>query len=194
MGDNMGRMLTALRDRRREGTDANDATAPKGSNVTGRIRRGCEGGALATLVMTVYRLPVTRSLPPSAEFRATFVAGGRPQDHPLAALVLHFAYGIGAGGVFGALVSDRASLDRERTRSFLDDSVSGPPERSGEVTVTMAGLLYGAALSVVGERFVLGRLLRTQLDDRFAFHVGHVRSGITPGAWVGTRTRREKGE
>ncbi|WP_436930858.1 hypothetical protein [Halosimplex halobium] len=162
--------------------------------MAGRIRRGIEGGALATVVMTVYRLPVTRSLPPSAEFWATFVAGGRPQDHPLAALVLHFVYGIGAGGVFGALVSGRASLDRERTRSFLDDSVSGPPDRSGEVAVTMAGLLYGVALSVVGERIVLGRLLGTEPDDRFAFHVGHVRYGVTLGAWVGTRTRREKRE
>ncbi|WP_436912271.1 hypothetical protein [Halosimplex marinum] len=190
----MGRTFTALRDRRREDTDTNDGTAPEGPDVAGRVRRGIEGGALATLVMTVYRLPVTRSLPPSAEFWTTFVAGGRPQDHPLAALVLHFAYGIGAGGVFGALVSGRASLDRERMRSFLDDSVSGPPERSGEVTVTMAGLLYGVALSVVGERLVLGRLLRTEPDDRFAFHVGHVLYGITLGAWVGTRTRREKGE
>lgn len=185
---------TVLRNERHEGTAGEESTGPQRPSVAGRIRRGLEGGALATIVMTVYRLPVTRSLPPSAEFWTAFVAGGRPQDHPLAALVLHFAYGIGAGGVFAALVSGRASLDPGRTRSILDDSVSGPPERSGEVTVTMAGLLYGVALSVVGERFVLGRLLRTEPDDRFAFHVGHVLYGITLGAWVGTRTRRENGK
>ncbi|ELZ19893.1 hypothetical protein C475_21384 [Halosimplex carlsbadense 2-9-1] len=190
----MNRESTAFAEESRPETASDGATAPRRSAVAGRVRRGIEGGALATLVMTVYRLPVTRSLPPSAEFWTTFVAGGRPGDHPLAALVLHFAYGLGAGGLFAALISDRASLDRERTRSFLDDSVSGPPDRSDEVTATMAGLLYGVALSAVGERFVLGRLLGTEPDDRFAFHVGHVLYGITLGAWVGTRTRREKGK
>jgi len=190
----MSREFTAFPEESRPETASEGPTAPRRTAVAGRVRRGLEGGALATLVMTVYRLPVTRSLPPSAEFWATFVAGGRPDDHPLAALVLHFAYGIGAGGVFAALVSGRASLNRDRTRSFLDDSVNAPPDRSDEVTATMVGLLYGVALSVVGERFVLGRLLGTEPDDWFAFHVGHVLYGVTLGAWVGTRTRRQKGK
>lgn len=49
----------------------------------GRIRRGAEGGAVATLVLTAYRLPVIRSLPPTAEFWSKFVSGDGPGQIPL---------------------------------------------------------------------------------------------------------------
>ncbi|WP_206425126.1 hypothetical protein [Halosimplex salinum] len=164
-------------------TDERTNRADEATETVGRLRRGLEGGALATFVMTAHRLPVTRSLPPTAEFWS-MVVGGTPRDHPVAALVLHFAYGIAAGGVFAALFPRRSSV-------HVDEAEYGTPDRSREVSTTVAGLLYGAVLSVVGEYVVLGALLRTDPDDRFVFHVGHVLYGITLGAWVGTRTRPE---
>lgn len=151
--------------------------------LRGRIRRGVEGGALATLVMTVYRLPVTRSLPPTAEFWSQFVSGDDPYDHPLVALVLHVLYGVAAGVAFAALVPSREPVE--------DESGVGPPSPSGEVQLTVYGLAYGLALSAFGEKVVLGTVLDVEPDDRFAFHVGHVLYGITLGAWIGTRTTEE---
>jgi hypothetical protein len=171
------------------GTERSDGRTSRSSTARSsrreRVWRGIEGGALATLVMTVYRLPVTRSLPPTAEFWAEFVSGDRPDDHPVAALVLHFAYGAAAGGLFAALLPARESVPGK-------PGSRGPPSPSGEVSTTLYGLLYGLALSAVGERFVLGTLLDIDPDDRFAFHVGHALYGITLGAWVGTRTRERR--
>jgi len=146
----------------------------------GRIRRGIEGGALATLVLTAYRLPVTRSLPPTAEFWSKFVSEDAASDHPVVALVLHVLYGVAAGVGFAVLVSSR-----EPVRS---GSGIGPPSPSGEASVTVFGLVYGLALSAFGEKIVLGAMLDTDPDDRFAFHIGHVLYGITLGSWIGTRT------
>jgi len=153
-----------------------------GTSLWHRLRRGAEGGALATVVMTVYRLPVTRSLPPTAEFWAKYVSGDHPDDHPVAALILHLAYGVVAGMAFTTLFPSREPVSAQ-------PGSRGPPSPSGEVSTTVTGLLYGLVLSVVGEWVVLGAILDVDPDDRFAFHVGHVLYGITLGAWVGTRTR-----
>ncbi|WP_436927992.1 hypothetical protein [Halosimplex amylolyticum] len=178
-------MSRAISERRE--SDAHDGRSASGGNtaLVGRARRGLEGGLLATLVMTVYRLPVSRSLPPTAEFWAQFVGSGAPEDDPIPALVLHFAYGGAAGAAFGALFRGRESVARDES---APDRPPGPPTYSGEVPTTVAGLLYGLALSAFGERVVLGTILGTDPDDRVAFHVGHALYGITLGAWVGTRT------
>jgi len=152
------------------------------ASVWHRLRRGAEGGALATAVMTVYRLPVTRSLPPTAEFWAKFVSGDHPDDHPVAALILHLAYGVVAGVAFATLFPSREPVSAQSGRR-------GPPSPSGEISATVYGLVYGLVLSAVGEWVVLGAILDVDPDDRFAFHIGHVLYGITLGAWVGTRTR-----
>jgi predicted MFS family arabinose efflux permease len=100
------------------------------------MRRGAEGGALATAVMTVYRLPVTRSLPPTAEFWATFVSGGDPADSPVAALVLHVVYGVAAGAIFAVVL-----------RTLLD---TDPDDR---FAFHVSHLLYGITLGAwVGTR------------------------------------------
>ena len=83
------------------------------------IRRGAEGGAVVTLVMTACRLPVSRSLPPRAEFRSKLVSGDDPYDHPLIALVLHAGYGILAGIGFALLLPSRDPIE--------DESGVGPP-------------------------------------------------------------------
>jgi len=151
-----------------------------GKTLRGRARRGAEGGAVATLVMTAYRLPVTRSLPPTAEFWSQFVSGDGPYDHPLIALALHALYGVLAGVGFALMASSRDPVRGE--------SGVGPPSPAGEVSMTVWGLVYGLVLSAFGETVVLRAVLDVDPDDRFAFHVGHVLYGITLGAWVGTRT------
>ena len=138
--------------------------------------------------MTVYRLPVSRSLPPTAEFWTTFVSQGNPQDATVAALVLHAAYGGVAGAVFAALLGHRRSVTDDGVEA---ESPPGPPTYTGEISTTALGVLYGTILSVVGERLVLGRLLGIDPDDRVAFHVGHLLYGIALGAWVGTRTEAD---
>lgn len=136
---------------------------------------GTVGGAIATVVMTAYRMPVSRSLPPTAEFWARYVAGGEPDDHLLAALLMHLGYGAAAGTVFGALFG----------ASRWGDATDSVREPAGVV----AGALYGLVLSVFGTRVVLARLLAVDLDgtEALVFHVGHVVYGLSLGSWVASR-------
>jgi hypothetical protein len=133
--------------------------------------RGVVGGLVATAVMTAFRIPISRSLPPTAEFWATYVSGEDAEDHPIPGIMLHLAYGAAAGGFFAPLVP--------QTGIDLVD------ERRGAV----AGCGYGLLLSVFGLRLVLGRLLGQHLsaDERFVFHVGHLVYGVTLGTWLGSK-------
>ncbi|AFZ72695.1 hypothetical protein [Natronobacterium gregoryi] len=136
--------------------------------------RGLQAGFVATLIMTAFRLPVLRSLPPSANFWAQYVSGGDPGDHPVAGLGLHLAYGTQAGAIFGGLF---ALQDAER---------SIEPEQRGLVW----GSVYGLALSALGSQLLLRELLdiRLESDELALFHAGHLVYGIALGAWVGSRT------
>lgn len=140
---------------------------------------GAVGGALATAVMTAYRMPVTESLPPTAAFWARYVADGEPDDHPVPALVLHLGYGAAAGSAFGVLFR---RFDR---RSDSDES--------REVGGVVLGALYALVLSVFGERVVLGRLLSMDLDatESLVFHVGHLVYGLSLGSWVASESTLE---
>jgi hypothetical protein len=137
---------------------------------------GAVGGALATAVMTTYRMPVSASLPPTAEFWARYVAGGEPDDHPVPALVLHLAYGASAGSAFGVL------FRRFRRRSDTDES-----REAGGLGL---GALYALLLSVFGEKVILGRLLSMDLDatESLVFHVGHLVYGLSLGSWVASES------
>jgi hypothetical protein len=137
------------------------------------VWHGVTGGIVATAVMTVYRLPVFHGLPPTSEFWAQYVGSEDADAYPLQGLVLHFAYGAGAGAVFGAvfaLVEDRLPLSRE---------VSG----------VLGGVAYSLLLSVFGSRLVFERLLDQELDGESAlvFHLGHVIYGLALGTWLSTR-------
>ena len=136
--------------------------------------RGLQAGFVATFVMTAFRLPIMRSLPPSANFWSRYVAGGEPEDHPLAGLVLHFVYGTSAGAVFGVLF---ALFDADRAIE---------PEQRG----LLWGAVYGMALSAFGSQVMLKEVLDVRLDadELSLFHAGHLVYGLALGAWVGSRT------
>jgi len=157
-------------------TDADRSSRPGRSerpSVAAEVARGIHGGAVATFVMTAFRLPLMRSLPPSANFWARLVRGGDPEDHPITGLVLHLLYGVGAGAMFGGLF---ALLDSER-----------PHQAEGRGIVW--GAVYGMGLSAFGSRVMLEALLDVELDadELTLFHAGHLVYGLTLGAWVGSR-------
>lgn len=134
---------------------------------------GVLGGIVATAVMTAYRLPISRSLPPTATFWAKFVGSGEPEDYPLLGLHLHLLYGAGGGAAF----------------AVLEERLPTPDGWSPEGATTLWGLCYGIVLSLFGERVIVETLLGQDLADheRVVFHVGHVVYGLTLGSWVGSR-------
>ena len=136
--------------------------------------RGLQAGLVATLIMTAFRLPIVRSLPPSANFWARYVRGGEPDEYPVAGLVLHLLYGTSAGAVFGFLF---AMLSAER---------SIEPEQRG----ILWGSVYGLGLSAFGSQIMLEKLLDVRLDadELSLFHASHLVYGLALGAWVGSRT------
>lgn len=136
------------------------------------LRLGVKAGTIATAVMTLFRIPITDSLPPTAHFWAKYVGGGEPDDYPVQALLLHFLYGIGAGTVFAGVFQFRAR------GSDVHE------ERQGTLWATV----YGLALSVFGTRVIFDRLLGLDLDpdERWIFHVSHAIYGLTLGAWLGS--------
>ncbi|WP_306054478.1 DUF6789 family protein [Natronococcus wangiae] len=146
----------------------------RGAHAASAAVRGLQAGFVATLIMTAFRLPILRSLPPSANFWARYVTGGDPEDHPIAGLLLHFAYGMQSGAIFGALF---ALFDADR---------SIEPEQRGLVW----GSVFGMALSAFGSQVMLKELLdiRLEADELALFHAGHLVYGLSLGAWVGSRT------
>ncbi|MDS0260658.1 hypothetical protein NDI56_14725 [Haloarcula sp. S1CR25-12] len=120
--------------------------------------------------MTVYRAPVFKALPPTAEFWARYVSGGDVEQHFVPGLVLHLLYGVVGGGVYGLLAS------------FVD--VSDPAVR--ERVSVAGGLGYGLCLSAIGSRVIFVRVLGRELqsEDALVFHVGHAVYGVTLGTYM----------
>lgn len=139
------------------------------------LLNGVVGGSVATVSMSVFREPVTRSLPPTASFLSR-VTGDEPGDHPLAAYLLHLCYGMGAGAVFGAASARAPARLRDSMRAHLS-----------------LGAAYGVALSVFGRRVVLPVLTNLDLDDDEAamFDAGHLVFGLALGSWVASRETPE---
>ncbi|MFW5905428.1 MAG: hypothetical protein ACOCUO_01110 [archaeon] len=154
---------------RRSGTEFGLSVGP-GSRVLRGLVQGVVGGLIATVLMTLYRFPVFRALPPTADFWAKYVGNGDPESYPGPGLILHFLYGGAAGGLFGAAIN---ALDLHR-------------EGEGGRSVIGLSLAYGLALSGFGTRFVFRHLLDEELetDEAVIFHVGHVMYGLTLGTWM----------
>lgn len=161
-------------------TNAEESTrsdASEGSATLGNaIKFGSLGGFIATLSMTIFRMPTSKSLPPTARFWATYVGSGEPEDYPVIALVLHLIYGV-VSGIFFALLTP----GNEDT------------EEVAESKGALLGTLYGIILSIFGMRVLLERVLDTDpdTDERLVFHISHVVYGLTLGTWVGSRFGNE---
>ncbi|WP_435180191.1 hypothetical protein [Halorussus sp. AFM4] len=174
---------------------ADRSSAAERPSDAGRLAEGTKDGLLATLVMTAYRLPVSRSLPPTAQFWAKYVAGGDPDDHPIAAIALHLLYGAVGGAVFGALTPADSPRESRTTGNPASESDSDSRRTASREALGLAwGSLYALALSVFGERVVLGGLLDEDLDvdERLVFHAGHLVYGLSLGTLYGSRTSDER--
>ena len=153
-------------------TDEPDTNATAGRRLRGLVV-GLTGGAVATVVMSAFRMPISRSPPPPAWFWAEYVGDGEPEEYVVQGLLLHVLYGTVGGGVFGVLLGPYLSgteADRERRATVL-------------------GAAYGVILSVFGVSVVLERVLGMELDpdERFVFHVSHLVYGLALGTWFGSR-------
>lgn len=164
----------------RSETVARAETSPHGSDTDSETRHwkrlrsvvlGLFGGVFATIVMTVFRMPISNSLPPTAHFLARFL-GGEPDDYTLSAFALHLAYGATGGGVYGFLFED-GDARTQAEREFRDVS---------------RALGYSFGLSLFGSRVILSNVLGMDLerDEELIFHVGHAVYGLALGAWVGS--------
>ncbi len=122
--------------------------------------------------MTVYRIPVFKALPPTAEFWARFVGGGDVEEYLVPGLLLHLLYGVIGGAAYGILASV-VDVDDPATRERLS---------------VLGGFAYGLGLSAFGSRVVFVRLLGRELqsEDALVFHVGHAVYGVTLGTFVAT--------
>jgi len=172
------RAVEGPRMRSRTNTDRRGtATRPTRSGAAAATRprtllAGVAGGVHATAVMTLYRLPIADSLPPTADFWATFVGEGRAEDYPTVGLALHVLYGAVAGLAFAPLfaaVARGSTAQRERRGVIL-------------------GTAYGVVLSGLGRIVLLAGLLDQDLesDERWIFLVSHLVYGLTLGSWLGS--------
>lgn len=142
------------------------------------IREGLVGGFVATCVMTLYRFPVFRALPPTAKFWAMYVQSGEPEEFVPEGAFLHALYGSVGGVAFGLLYTYLVS------HVDADDRLLG----------VAGGLIFGGLLSLVGTRLVLAKLLDESLneEERLVFHVGHLIYGLSLGTWMSTRQHRDE--
>lgn len=144
-----------------------------GADGFSAVKSGVKGGFIATVVMTAFRIPIARSLPPTANFWAKYIGTGGPDDYTVQGIILHLLYGVGSGIVFASLCTPQAGSEAKRVRQGI-----------------LRGAVFGLLLSVFGVKVVLKRLLDMDLDpdERLIFHVSHAIYGLTIGAWIGSNT------
>lgn len=169
-----GMDVKAALDRSASRTQADEHASSRTEHALAASVRGLQAGFVATLIMTAFRLPILRSLPPSAHFWAAYVAGGDAKDHSVPGLVLHLVYGTVGGAIFGGLfaVQDAEEAIEAEQRGLLWGSV------------------YGLCLSAFGTQVMLKEILGLELeaDELALFHAAHLVYGISLGAWIGSRT------
>lgn len=160
-----------------DGGGVDDSDSESGDGSGGRRRHpavlGFQGGLFATCVLTVFRMPISRSLPPTANLWAKYVTGGDLSDHRMVAMLLHLLYGALGGSVFAM------SFDAVDTHSPVGTEMDG----------LLFGVLASIPFSLFGTRVVLSRVLGMDMDadEVMIFHAGHLVYGIAIGAWIGSR-------
>jgi hypothetical protein len=132
---------------------------------------GLAGGLVATLVMTLLMLVMgDGGPPPTARLVAKF-AGGEPDAYAMPGMLLHFAYGIGAGAVFALGVPALGIIDL------------------GSIGLAVAaGFAYGLVLMIGGMVFWMRMVIGMEPDGDMmkTFGTVHVVYGLVLGAFVGT--------
>ena len=134
---------------------------------------GFTGGFIATGVMTAFRMPISRSLPPTENLWAQYIGGSDLEEYQLPAVILHLFYGAIAGSVFASVLPWLNKWSPLGT----------------ETTGLAGGILFSIPFAWLGEAIFLNRLLGMDLDanESMVFHASHLVYGITLGAWVGSR-------
>lgn len=155
------------------GEDAGDDESGEGKRQRHPAVLGFQGGLFATCVLTLFRMPISRSLPPTANLWAEYVTGGDLSDHRVMAMLLHLLYGALGGSVFAIL------FDAVDTRSPVGTEMDG----------LLFGMLTSIPFSLFGTRVMLSRILGMDLDadEAMIFHASHLVYGIAIGAWIGSR-------
>ena len=142
------------------------------------LQLGLEGGFVATVAMTAFRMPISESLPPSAHLCAQYLGGEDPSQYRLLAVGLHLLYGMITGGFFAWGFTDRAPNEPGRAESYG----------------LFLGSIYGLCSSLFGIHVVLDRLLGLdlELDEVVIFHASHVIYGATLGAWIASEISHDE--
>jgi hypothetical protein len=127
---------------------------------------GLVGGLAATIAMTAVMLGLgDGSPPPTAALYAKYVGDGDPTDYRPQGMILHLAYGVGAGGAFaGAL--PLAGFGDAGTAAMLGLAVA-----------------YALALTVVGAVFWMKVVLAMEPEPQQAalFGLFHLVYGVVLG-------------
>lgn len=134
------------------------------------ILSGLAGGLVATIVMTGFMMAMgDDSPPPTALLWSKYVGEGEPEQYKMAGMLLHFIYGIIAGGVFVAVVLNVGL---------------GVGTLAGGL---FWGVIWGLVLFVIGATFWMMMVLGMNPDRKMAMGFGffHLVYGIVLGAWVG---------
>lgn len=132
---------------------------------------GLVGGFVATIVMTIFMMTLgDDSPPPTALFWSKYVGDGDPDQYMMEGMVLHFIYGIIAGGVFAIVAS---------VLGFVSVATVG--------AAVLWGLAYGVVLFVFAAAFWMMMVLGMSPDMKMAgmFLFFHLVYGLVLGAWVG---------
>lgn len=133
------------------------------------LLNGLVGGLVATIVMTVFQMALRDdSPPPTALLWSKHVGNGPPEDYMMQGMVLHFVYGIGAGGAFAVgLVALGVSI------------------ASMGVAVGY-GLAYGVVLFVIAAVLWMNVVLDLDAEPTMVamFLFFHLVFGAVLGAWL----------
>ncbi|WP_254820825.1 hypothetical protein [Haloglomus halophilum] len=132
---------------------------------------GLAGGLVATIVMTMLMMVMgDGGPPPTARLVAKF-AGGEPEEYAMPGMLLHFAYGIGAGVVFALGVPALNIIDLESIGLAI-----------------VAGFVYGLVLMIGGMVFWMRMVIGMEPDGDMMkmFGTVHVVYGLVLGAFIGT--------